>query len=126
MSKQYEMHITIEGAMRCQAKAIAEAVGELWNFPEDQCDLSGEDWDRSRCDLQFCGEDRLCIGTTDEEKAAEVRDAVWAANGGYCQVEVRLTYLEDLPYEEYLYGEVEYADWAEAHGRAPAPAMQTA
>jgi hypothetical protein len=34
--------------------------------------------------------------------------AIWIANGGSCEVEVNATYLEELPHEDYLFGESDY------------------
>lgn len=119
MSLAYEMKIDITGAKSDKIQAIAVAVGELWEFPEDQPDTFDCHRDKAVCDLEFCGDGRLCGGTAEDEMADEIRDAVWLANGGYCQVLVRMTYLEDLPYEEYLYTDMEYEDWAEARRRMP-------
>jgi hypothetical protein len=33
---------------------------------------------------------------------------VWKANGGPCEVEVRSTYLEDLPHEDFVLDKADY------------------
>lgn len=35
--------------------------------------------------------------------------AIWRANGAYCDVTVRATYLEELPYETHCLDEADYA-----------------
>jgi hypothetical protein len=34
--------------------------------------------------------------------------AIWDANGGFCLVDVRAVYLEELPYESYTYDEDDF------------------
>jgi hypothetical protein len=34
--------------------------------------------------------------------------AIWRANGGYCEVVVNATYLEDLPYEIHTLDQTDY------------------
>ena len=50
-------------------------------------------------------------GESEEEFAARVTHAVWKANGGYCEVEVTATYLEELPYTTHELDEDDYAQW---------------
>lgn len=53
------------------------------------------------------GRQALCR-ETDQEFAERLARAVWTANGGPCEVEVRSTYLEDLPHEDFVLDKADY------------------
>ena len=99
MSRYYSMHVTITGAAPERIEVVKEAARTEWEF---------DDWHECGGVLTTCREDRLCGGETEEEFARRLAKAIWAANAGFCQVEVAATYLEDLPYEEYNFDEDDY------------------
>jgi len=45
-----------------------------------------------------------------EEKIREILQAAWAANGGYCKINIQSLYLEDLPYEMHPADEKVFAE----------------
>ena len=100
MSRYYGMSVRITGADPGRVDAVKQAAEAQWPF---------EDWllDREGV-LTASAEDRLCGGETDEEFAQRLTQAIWAANGGFCHVEVNATYLEDLPCETYCFGQDDY------------------
>ena len=58
--------------------------------------------------LTASADDQLCGGETERQFAERLAKAIWTANGGPCEVEVRATYLEDPPHEEYSFDESDY------------------
>ena len=61
----------------------------------------------------------LTGGTTEDEFARELAQCVWAANKGFCKVEVCMTYLEDSPSEDYVFSiQDEYDEWLKTTGDA--------
>lgn len=99
MSRNYHMSLRIIGADSDRFDAIRDAASAEWSF---------EDWDEFEGTLSADGEDQLCAGTSEEDFAARLARAVWTANGGPCEVEVRATYLEELPCETYSFDASDY------------------
>jgi len=100
MSREYGMEVELEGYRKHRIAEIKSAVNELWPFEEwDEC----KHWLHKRqCLAARYTESSLGCGQEEAEFADTIAKAVWKANGGYCQVNVSLTYLEDLPAENYL------------------------
>lgn len=61
------------------------------------------------------GDITLYGGQSDSEYAEELVKKLWEAEGCYVNFTINMTYLEDLPYEEYEYSEDEYADIMELY-----------
>ena len=81
---------------------------EFWGF---------EDVVATREGLSTEAEESLCAGTSEEEFALELTQCVWASNQRFCEVTVVMTYLEDLPREEYVFdSEEKYDKWLKASG----------
>ena len=89
----------ITGANPDRFDAVKAAASAEWGF---------EDWDEFKGTLTASADDTLGGGESEEEFAARLAKAVWTANGGPCEVEVRATYLEDLPYEAYVFDASDY------------------
>ena len=102
MSRYYSMAVTIIGANLEQIEAVKQAAEAVWPFDDWFLDIE----DR----LVASANDHLCAGRSEEELAQDLAKAIWAANGGYCPVEVAATYLEDLPYETYCFDEDNYRE----------------
>ena len=104
MSRHYEMTITIGNFKPARKKAIIKACRNDWEFEDENCsDASGT--------LTCFGQSFLGDGMSEEEFADHVAGRIWEANGGFCNVLVRATYLEDLPYEEYERRLQDYRKW---------------
>ena len=58
----------------------------------------------------FCAgaEGYLGGGESEEEFVQRLSEEIWKANGAFCRVEIRATYLEELPYEIYELDEDDY------------------
>ena len=108
MSRLYEMTVHIMAHDRSREEAIKEAAKEIWNF---------DNWDFDGTELMGWGENSLCGGLTEEQFADRLGPAIWKANGGFCEISVDATYLEDLPYETHCLGE---DDYQRLMGTAPA------
>jgi len=53
--------------------------------------------------MQITARGNLCGGESEEEFADRLAAAIWRANScAYCKVEVRATFLEDVPYETHV------------------------
>jgi len=105
MSRYYEMDLCVRRAKPDRVDAIQDAAAEEWSF---------EDWHvveypDNPASFGSSGRDNLCGGEGEEEFAERLAKAIWKANGGYCVVEVRATYLEQVPYETYSFDEEAFA-----------------
>jgi hypothetical protein len=79
---------------------VIEAARELWTFDDFL--------DTDKTVLESTGQENLCGGETEEEFADRLTKAVWEANEKYCIVEVRSTFMEELPYTTHIRGKAEY------------------
>jgi hypothetical protein len=101
MSRHYEMTVTISGHDPAKESQIQSAVAAEWPF---------DDWSKQgEGEMCSCAQDDLCGGESEEVFAERLSLAVWRANGAYCKVVVKATYLEDLPYETHSPDEDDYA-----------------
>ena len=115
MSRSYEFKIMVRGFKRELIKEIGAALIDLWDF--DPGDFPGED-EALPEQLDACGVDNLTGGTTDDEMAAQLAHAVWAANGAYCEVEVWSRFLDVVPPEDvHTWTEGDYQEWLQEQGR---------
>ena len=106
MSRYFEMMLGVRGANPDCVDAIKQAAEYEWPF---------EDWEPLRdpndtTNFYAEGRDNLCAALGEKEFAVRLARAVWEANGAYCDVEVRATYLGELPCETYRFDEDEYED----------------
>ena len=58
----------------------------------------------------LCEDITLYGGQSDEEYAREIIKTLWEAEGRYVDFMIQMTYLEDLPYEDYNFNKDEYAE----------------
>jgi len=100
MSAYYEVDIEVTNFKKGNQKKIVKAINE------------GADWDKNH---QYVADEGINIvrtltlygGTGEEEFAEEIRDKVFTANGESCDIEVKMTCLEDLPYNTYSFSKEE-------------------
>ena len=103
MSRMYRANVSIAKPNPGRETAIAEALKEFWGFTD--VDATGDE-------LVAEAEATIGGGMTEEEFARELAQCVWAANQGFCKVAVNMTYLEDLPSEDYVFStQDEYDQW---------------
>ena len=69
--------------------------------------VSGDE-DENAADMQASAQHSLCGGETEEEFTERLSVAIWRANGGFCEVVVNATYLEELPYEIHALDQADY------------------
>ena len=100
MSRHYEMTVEISGHDPEKVSEIQAAAEEEWPF---------EDWwssDERRHASVRAG--LICGGETEEQFTERLSVAIWRANGGFCEVVVNATYLEELPYEIHTLDQADY------------------
>jgi hypothetical protein len=102
MGQLYGMDFNVTAYKPERESAIIKAIRGEWYFrPTAYLKAShGE----------ICGYAEASLYEGEEEFAEGVARAVWEANAGYCEVKVKATYLEELPYETYSFAEDEYAE----------------
>jgi hypothetical protein len=97
------MDLTIKGYISAKYVQVRDAAAQEWLF---------DDWYESFSETTWCltasGCGSLCGGESEEEFAKQVTEAIWKANGKYCEVEVVATYMEDLPYTTHSLGLAAY------------------
>lgn len=99
MARFYDMVIEISGIKKERKKRIQKAVEEKWTI--DSCDFR-------RRNAFFSGQGNLSGGESEDEFAERMARTVWKANGGYCEVNIKATYLEEIPFQTYSFGKKDY------------------
>ena len=112
MSRNYSMMVIVTEPNFDRTAAIQQAAAGQWDF---------DDWHQDGGQLFGYGDGRLCGGETEEEFADRLAKAIWDANGGFCEIEVRTTYLDDLPQVDYCRSEDDYDRLMEAKPAPGAP-----
>ena len=107
MSRSYSMLVRISDVAPERVDRVKQAAKDMWDF---------EDWHEYENSISSCVDGYLCGGETEDEFAERLAKVIWAANGGYCAVEVVATYLENLPCETYTFDEDQYAQIQSAEG----------
>ena len=106
MSRYCEIELHFHRANPDRVDAVKQAAAEEWPF-EDWYALGYPDTPTS---FGSSARDNLCSGEGEHEFARRLARAIWEANGDYCEVEIRATYLENLPCETYSFDEDEYGE----------------
>lgn len=108
MSRAYRMRIQIEGYDPSKKDDIDEMVCLLLGN-DDGYDVHDYKYNKA---LTYRADTDLRGGETEEDFFAQVRDAVWHANGDkYCSVIVHQTCMEDLPVECYETSEEDFDEY---------------
>lgn len=101
MSRYYTMGVSVTGVNPKKFADIKEACKEEWDY-EDSDFYEGPDF------IEASSSSNLGGGESEEEFTDRLAKAVWKANAGFCVVEVRATYLEDLPCETHVRNKQQY------------------
>lgn len=107
MSRYYHMSVEIRNYIVLMEDEIRDACANEWSGFEDFMDSSTPTGNY----LQSDGREFMCGGETEEEFAHRLTQAIWKANGAFCDVTVQATCLEDMPCEEYNLDEDDYANF---------------
>jgi len=91
-----------------KADKIHEAVQEFWDFADITTNMIPDK--DGYANVYISGEDRSSHSCFDET-LEEIVHAVWKVNGAYCDVGVQSLYLEELPWEDHLFNEEDYANF---------------
>jgi len=105
MSRRYEMVVTIEQYDKDKEDAVIDAAQGQWSSLKQW-----EEWPIGKRNtyITSAGEGNLTVDEGEDEFAERMARAVWEANGGVCEVEVRCIYLENIPHETYTFHHDEY------------------
>lgn len=108
MSRYYCMNIEIKEAETLESSTITSIVNELKNiwFSEG---LEIDETEEGKKSIFGGAEGRLCGGEGEEEFSIRVADAVWSIAKKYLPISIKATYLENLPFEEYVFDEKDYS-----------------
>jgi len=98
MSRSYGMQVEVGNPNARKLRAIREAMKKNWDFTDFDCEKGK---DRRIEVIKAYGESSLCGGESELEFADRLAEAVWKANGGYCEITINATYLEYLPFSTY-------------------------
>ena len=120
MSRNFEMTISVSYAVldgedeEDVKTAVFEALCSQWPFTDiaayDDVEALSEVPSRDK-QITCCADGVLSGGESDDEFSDRVSEAVWKALGRAADVCVRSVFLDELPYEEFIRGEEEYAAW---------------
>ena len=108
MSRYYRANVRIAKPKSGREPAVTEALMDFWGFTD--VDATGDE-------LIAEAEATIGGGMSEDEFARELAQCVWEANQGFCKVTVTMTYLEDLPSEDYIFStQDEYDEWLKTTG----------
>lgn len=110
MSRYYQFDVKVAEYDQTCADAIMDALLDECNF-DNSTDWWSEVQDSGADQMiNVSGRSSLTAGFTEEQFAKRIARDVFKANDGPCRVNVRATYLGDLPFDEYGFGPDEYAE----------------
>ena len=108
MSRMYRVNVRINKPNPGRETAITEAFMDFWGFEDVVATPDG---------LVSEADNNLTGGTTEDEFARELTRRIWAINQGFCEVALSMTYLEELPSEDYVFAsQDEYDEWLKTSG----------
>ena len=103
MSRAYSMFVKINDVAADRIEAVKEAAENVWPF----CG-----WQLYDGVLTASADGNLCGGETEGEFTHRLGQEIWAANEGFCPVEVAAVCLEYLPFDTYSLDENDYQQLA--------------
>jgi hypothetical protein len=109
MSRYYEMTVEISGHDSEKEDHIKKAAEGVWPFSSW--------WSSGGGNMQASASDWLCGGESEEQFTERLSVAIWQVNGGFCEVLVDSTYLENLPYETHVLDELDFSRLMEPNNR---------
>ena len=88
-----------------------------WIEPDYESDIKAKDLKEETVKMMhhFCGDITLYGGQSDNEYAEEIAKKLWEIEDRYINFRIQMTYLEDLPYEEYNFDHDEYEEIMEIY-----------
>ncbi len=104
MSRTYEMIITISNYNPAKKNELIEACRNDWEIKDKDI------WEESGR-LSCFG--RSYLVETEEEFVDHLAGEIWEANGGFCDVFVEATFLDDLPSGDHERGLQDYQKWTQ-------------
>ena len=114
MSRSYEFRIMVRGYKPERVMEICAALQEEWDF--DPSGFPGQE-ETPPEELNVSGVDNLTGGLAADDMADRLAQAVWAANGAYCEVEVWSTFMDVTPPSDtHTWNADDYQAWIKAGG----------
>lgn len=110
MSRNYSMDIEVTGFVPTRRRRIVAACCREWDFAADNFSFLKPDPPQQN-NMTATADGQLCGGETESEFTDRLAAAIWSANGRYCQVTVRITSLDNLPYDTRAKDETDYRAW---------------
>jgi len=101
MSRLYQMEISISKFNDKKTDEIEEAANNEWEGLDKNFDIFNSV-------LNSYSKNYLCGGEDEEEFTERITKAIWKANGAFCVVNVKATFLESLPFDEHELDEEDY------------------
>jgi len=109
VSRSYEYKVMVRGHKPERMSDICKALRAQWDFDPSEFPLADE---APPAELDVTGVDNLTGGLTSDEMAVRLAQAVWTANGQYCEVEVWSTFLDVVPPSDtHTWTEGDYKEW---------------
>ena len=117
MSQYYQMDLTVRGLKnKTEVTAVAKAIDDLWNWEEDGMSSPDPSKDDGTLEFFITGRGNIYGGQEPEELHETIAAAVWEAIKHFAEVNLRATYLEQIPYDEYDTDEDVYYRWLDGKG----------
>lgn len=115
MSTAYEMGVTIVDYDGKRRRAVIDACCAEWGFIEESLESSAEmPSTRTENEMRASAKGWMSDGDSVADFFRRLREAIWRANGRYCEVRITATYVKPLPNERYS---STYGQWEQWRGR---------
>jgi hypothetical protein len=98
------MYVEISEMDPSKCNEVCQALCSEWDFSENYYINPEKNY------ILASGTGCLSDGLEESEFAEQLKDAVFAANGAGCEILVKATYLDDLPYETYHFCKDDYKE----------------
>lgn len=99
MSRCYQMDLTVRRYNPFCFKKIQKAAKEIFDFELEEVKMDDGKHAESTVD------GNLCAGETEAEFAKRLKDVIFEANGGPCQITLDAHDLDSTPCESFTFGE---------------------
>jgi predicted butyrate kinase (DUF1464 family) len=109
MSRAFEINVRAKGLKTIQdAKKVQSIINELWvNDYGSILNVSEQEgWESYGGGTHYLGG-----GKSDDEFAYELAVNLWRKIGYHFDINISSVYLEDLPFEEFIFTENDYEQW---------------
>lgn len=108
MARRYNMEFTVHVKTKKECKTVLDAIKTRWKVEGHNKPYGCDDHEDFPYQMDAWGEGHLCGGLGEDEFSEQMAQRIWDVIGEFRPVLVRAVYMDDLPFNEYEFGDKEY------------------